>query len=87
MTSEFRTRIDCNANALFSVLYSQMDRRDQCIVMATGAGKSLCYQFPAVHLKKTAVVISPLISLMEDQVANLKSAGITAAFLGSAQVF
>lgn len=54
--------------------------------MATGAGKSLCYQFAPVHLNKTAIVISPLISLMEDQVLNLENAGIMATFLGSAQV-
>ena len=54
--------------------------------MATGAGKSLCYQFAATHLNKTAIVISPLISLMADQCANLNAAGIPATFLGSAQV-
>ncbi len=61
------------------------DRRDHCVVMATGYGKSLCYQFPPVYLRKTALVVSPLISLMEDQVLALEAAGISACFLGSAQ--
>nr|XP_039259998.1 Werner syndrome ATP-dependent helicase-like [Styela clava] len=59
--------------------------RDQCVVMATGYGKSLCYQFPPVYLSSTAVCISPLISLMEDQVLKLETNNIPACFLGSAQ--
>ncbi|XP_023229321.1 Werner syndrome ATP-dependent helicase-like [Centruroides sculpturatus] len=62
-----------------------INRRDSCVVMATGSGKSLCYQFPAVHSKKTVVVISPLISLMEDQVLAMNVANIPACYLGSAQ--
>nr|XP_039273902.1 Werner syndrome ATP-dependent helicase-like [Styela clava] len=59
--------------------------RDQCVVMATGYGKSLCYQFHRLYLSSTAVCISPLISLMEDQVLKLETNNIPACFLGSAQ--
>ncbi|XP_027545661.1 Werner syndrome ATP-dependent helicase isoform X2 [Neopelma chrysocephalum] len=61
------------------------DRRDNLVVMATGYGKSLCYQFPPVYTGRTGVVICPLISLMEDQVLQLTMSGIPACFLGSAQ--
>ena len=62
-----------------------VERRDQCVVMTTGYGKSLPYQFQAVYQDRLTIVISPLISLMEDQVLSLQSSGIPAAFLGSAQ--
>eukprot|EP00092_Neocalanus_flemingeri_P014346 GFUD01015474.1.p1 GENE.GFUD01015474.1~~GFUD01015474.1.p1 ORF type:complete len:1050 (+),score=352.66 GFUD01015474.1:77-3226(+) len=62
-----------------------VDRSDQCVVMSTGYGKSLCYQYQAVYEDKVVIVVSPLISLMEDQVLGLQSNGISAAFLGSAQ--
>ncbi|NWR52507.1 WRN helicase, partial [Regulus satrapa] len=61
------------------------DRRDNLVVMATGYGKSLCFQFPPVYTGHTGVVICPLISLMEDQVLQLTMTGIPACFLGSAQ--
>jgi ATP-dependent DNA helicase RecQ len=57
--------------------------RDLLGVMATGSGKSLCYQFPAVKYEKRCLVVSPLISLINDQVKKLELAGIPAAGLHS----
>ncbi|NXI73786.1 WRN helicase, partial [Anseranas semipalmata] len=61
------------------------DKRDNLVVMATGYGKSLCYQFPPVYTGCTGIVICPLISLMEDQVLQLTMSGIPACLVGSAQ--
>src|SRR6266702_3804597 len=65
------------------VVRSLMAGHDSCVVMPTGGGKSLCYQLPALVSEKTAVVISPLIALMQDQAAQLKQMGIPAAVLNS----
>jgi ATP-dependent DNA helicase RecQ len=59
--------------------------RPTLAVMPTGAGKSLCYQLPALHLDGTTVVVSPLISLMKDQAGKLEEAGVVAEQLNSAQ--
>ena len=52
------------------------ENRDVCAIMFTGAGKSLCYQFPAIYKEKITLVISPLISLMNDQVHKLTANGV-----------
>src|SRR5260370_17566244 len=67
-----------------SIVRSIAAGRDACVVMPTGGGKSLCYQLPAVLDATTAVVISPLIALMQDQVAQLLQMGISAACLNAA---
>src|SRR5438552_15368308 len=65
------------------IVRSLLNGHDTCVVMPTGGGKSLCYQLPAVISGRTAVVISPLIALMQDQASQLAQMGIPAAVLNS----
>ena len=66
-----------------AVINAILEGRDILAVMPTGAGKSLCYQVPAMLLSGIKLVISPLISLMQDQVKALNEAGVNAAFINS----
>ena len=65
------------------VVESLLAGNDVCVVMPTGGGKSLCYQLPALASGRTAIVVSPLIALMQDQSAQLAQMGIPAAVLNS----
>ena len=66
------------------VIRSVLEGDNTLAIMPTGAGKSLCYQLPSLHLPGTTVVVSPLISLMKDQVDKLEDAGLEASQLNSA---
>ncbi len=66
------------------LVYALLDGRDVLGVMPTGAGKSVCFQVPALLVPGLTLVVSPLISLMKDQVGALEQAGIPAAYLNSA---
>lgn len=69
------------------IIHAVLKNEDVVAILPTGAGKSLCYQLPALLLPGTAIVISPLISLMQDQVKSLYKNGIEAAFLNSSLHF
>ncbi len=65
------------------VIRSIVAGRDTLAIMPTGAGKSLCYQLPALHLRGTTVIVSPLISLMKDQADKLEASGVEAIQVNS----
>ncbi len=69
------------------IIQAVLKKKDVVAILPTGAGKSLCYQLPALVMPGTAIVISPLISLMQDQVTSLFKNGISAAFLNSSLHF
>ena len=66
-----------------NIINAILSGRDILAIMPTGAGKSICYQVPALMLPGITIVISPLISLMQDQVKSLNEAGIHAAYINS----
>jgi len=76
--TSFRPFQEASIRAIF-------ERRDSLSVLPTGGGKSLCYQLPAGLMPGVAIIVSPLISLMADQVQSLQVLGIPAAYLNSSQ--
>src|SRR5206468_7828033 len=64
-------------------MHAILDGRDSIVVLPTGGGKSLCFQAPAVAAEGLGLVVSPLISLMKDQVDGLRVDGVAASFLNS----
>ncbi|MBT3711003.1 MAG: ATP-dependent DNA helicase RecQ, partial [Gammaproteobacteria bacterium] len=70
-------------NQQAAVIEQILSGGDALVLMPTGGGKSLCFQVPALILDGTAIVISPLIALMQDQVMALRQFGIKAAFINS----
>jgi ATP-dependent DNA helicase RecQ len=65
------------------IIETLIDGRDLFVLMPTGGGKSLCFQIPALHRPGVAIIVSPLISMMKDQVDALTANGVQAAYYNS----
>ncbi len=69
------------------IINTVLEKKDTIAIMPTGGGKSLCFQLPSLMMDGTAIIISPLIALMKDQVDTLKANGISADFFNSSQPY
>jgi len=67
----------------YEIINKVISGEDICAVLPTSFGKSLCYQIPAIYLDKPAIIISPLISLMDDQKMNLDELGLSSCCYNS----
>ena len=72
-------------NGQLNIILNILNNRDVFCIMPTGSGKSICYQIPALIMNGVTIVVSPLISLMKDQVDSLNEDGINAAYINSTQ--
>ena len=72
-------------NLQSEIIETVISGRNTIVLMPTGGGKTLCFQIPAIAMKGTGVVISPLIALMKDQVEAFKATGVNSEFITSSQ--
>ena len=72
-------------NLFKNIITDTIEGKDALVVQPTGSGKSLCFLFPPVYLNKKAIIVTPTISVMQDQVHKLNDIQVPSVFLGSAQ--